>query len=117
MTLKFRFASESDADEWNNFVIENTPSAFYSLYNLFEWRRVLINAYGYEPYYIIVEKKGEMVGCFPLMYVKSRLFSDRLISLPITDHGCGPCVKDEDVEVLADKNWNAVISGAKYKSG
>jgi len=100
MKLKFRLADESDADRWNDFIVKNTPSAFYSLYNLFEWRRVLIHAYGYDPYYIIAENEGEIVGCFPLMYVKSRLFGDGLISLPFTDHGCGPCVKDGDVNVL-----------------
>lgn len=100
MKLKCRLASESDMDEWNYFIIKNTPSAFYSLYNLFEWRRVLIHAYGYDPYYLVAENEGEMVGCFPLMHVKSRLFGDRLISLPFTDHGCGPFTKDGYIKIL-----------------
>jgi CelD/BcsL family acetyltransferase involved in cellulose biosynthesis len=100
MGITSRLASESDSNGWNEFITKNTPNAFYSLYNLFEWRRILIHAYGYEPYYIIAEEKGEIAGCFSLMLVKSRLFGNRLISLPFTDHGCGPCVKDGNVAVL-----------------
>jgi FemAB-related protein (PEP-CTERM system-associated) len=97
MTLKFRLANEYDAKGWNDFVVSNASNAFY---NLFAWRNVLIHAYGYTPYYIIAEKGEEISGCFPLMYVKGKLFGDRLISLPFADHGCGPCVKGEDKNIV-----------------
>jgi len=98
--LRLRLADESDAQDWDNFIIENNRSAFFSLYNLFEWRRILQNAYGYNSYYLIAENKNGIIGCFPLIYVKSSLLHNRLISLPFTDHGCGPSVERQNIKVL-----------------
>ena len=48
-----------------------------------------------------VENSGEVMGCFPLIHVKGALIDDQLMSLPFTDYGCGPYVKDNCVEVLS----------------
>jgi CelD/BcsL family acetyltransferase involved in cellulose biosynthesis len=98
--IDVRLAEEADYGDWNRFIVSNTPTAFSSLYNLFEWRRVLQVAYEYHPYYFIAEKGNEIVGCFPLMHVKSMLLGDRLICLPFTDHGCGPVVANQDEKVI-----------------
>lgn len=100
MGFKCRLANEDDAEKWDSFLLANTPNAFNSLYNLYDWRKVLVRSYGYEPYYFIIERGNEMVGCFPLMLVKSMIFGDRLISIPFTDHGCGPYVKKNELEIL-----------------
>jgi len=98
--FKVRFLENGEAEAWNTFVAKNTESAFYSLYNQFEWGEVLNDAYDYERYYLVAERNGEFVGCFPLIHVPSRVFGDKLICLPFTDHGCGPSVALGDTETL-----------------
>lgn len=98
--IKFRYANESDSDLWNEFIIRNTPNAQYSLYNLFEWRKVLTNSYNYKSYYIIAEQNSKIISCFPLIYVKSAIFGNRLISLPFTDHGCGPSIETDNAKFI-----------------
>jgi CelD/BcsL family acetyltransferase involved in cellulose biosynthesis len=98
--MHIRLAHEQDHENWNRFVIENSPGASYSLYNLFEWRMVLQNSYSYPSYYFIAESGSDIIGCFPLMHVKSMLLGNRLICLPFTDHGCGPIVAGQDAQVL-----------------
>ena len=100
MTTKLRLADDSDAEEWNEFVMRNAPDGYSSVYNLFEWRKVLVDTYRYAPYYLIAENEKGIIGCFPLMHVKGSLFKDRLISIPFADYGCGPCVQDQNIEAL-----------------
>ncbi len=100
MTTKLRLADDSDAEAWNDFVVRNAVDGYSSVYNLFEWRKVLVDTYHYVPYYLIAENEKGITGCFPLMHVKGSLFKDRLISIPFADYGCGPCVQDQNMEAL-----------------
>lgn len=140
MDLKCRLLNKEDFENWDKFLDSVTPNAFYSLYNSFDWSKVLIRSYGYDPYYLVVKRGNTMVGCFPLMLVKSKLFGNRLISIPFTDHGCGPYAKNNDsdtinfmlekinklvhkfdvkyVKINSPQNWvQDVLSKANYQKG
>ena len=77
-----------DGSTWNSFVEQSLPA---SSYHLWEWGEALSNTYGYRRYYLVAERGGHLVGAFPLIHVKSTLFCNRLISLPICEYG-GPLV-------------------------
>jgi len=89
--VKVVFLSENDAEEWNNFV-ENASDT--SLYHVWEWGEILSSTYGYQRYYLSALHEERMVGVLPIIHVKSRLFGNRLISLPFCEYG-GPLVVPE----------------------
>jgi len=76
------------AHEWNTLVKESLHTGFY---HLWEWGEVLFSTYGHRRYYLVAKRNGDLIGAFPLIYVKSILFGNRLISLPFCEYG-GPFV-------------------------
>lgn len=73
--------------EWDELVRE---CGFSKIYHLYQWGMLLEEVHGYRLVYL-----QEDTGVFPLAYVKSLIFGNRLISLPFADYG-GPCAQDEE---------------------
>lgn len=107
------------ADEWNN-LVERNP--FASAYHLWEWGEVLCSTYGYQRYYLATTKNNDITGVLPLIHVKSKLFGNRLISLPFCEYGgllLDVGLKNEEtsqiVEALLDATDNlARTVGVEY---
>ena len=59
------------------------------VYHLYQWGTLLEEVHGHRLVYLQEDK-----GIFPLAYLKSLVFGNRLISLPFADY-CGPCAQDE----------------------
>ena len=77
--------------EWNNIVNNNLSH----IYHCYEWGGLLNTVHGHNIIYLIEEN-----GIFPLAQVNSRIFGNRLISLPFADYG-GPCANnDKTADVL-----------------
>ncbi len=74
-----------DRIKWNELVNSNLGSAPY---HLWEWGEICRTA-GIEPIYI------EDGGVLPLVFIKSFIFGDRLISMPFADHG-GPLASSNE---------------------
>ncbi|MBX9621858.1 MAG: GNAT family N-acetyltransferase [Alphaproteobacteria bacterium] len=70
-----------DVEKYNHFIEEHPNS---NLYHLLEWHEVLKDTYGLNPVYVIAEDANKIVGCIPLMEVKSILKGTRLVSLPLS---------------------------------
>ncbi len=75
-----------DTNTWNKVVTSHNGSKIYHLY---QWGTLLEEVHGHELVYL-----QENDGVFPLAYIKSLIFGNRLISLPFADYG-GPCAGDE----------------------
>src|SRR3989344_6836235 len=73
-------------DRWNEIAESNESS----VYHLGQWGELLNMVHGHKLVYLEEEK-----GIFPLAFVKSLIFGNRLISLPFADYG-GPCAADEE---------------------
>ncbi|WP_227356812.1 lipid II:glycine glycyltransferase FemX [Haladaptatus salinisoli] len=71
-----------DHEEWNKFVEGNGGSVF----TLWEWGSAC-ELYDHQRLYIGVKKEGELVGGLPLVYMRSRLFGDKLVSMPFSERG------------------------------
>ncbi len=69
---------------WESFV-DSMPEA--SNYHRWIWRRVIQETYGHAPYYLAATAGGRMEGVLPLVFVKSRLFGDSLVSMPFFSYG------------------------------
>lgn len=83
-----------NSNKWNKIVDCNNSK----IYHLYEWRRLLNEVHGHKLIYLEEDK-----GVFPLAYVKSFIFGNRLISLPFADYG-GPVTNDrKTADILVTK--------------
>jgi FemAB-related protein (PEP-CTERM system-associated) len=69
---------------WDRFV-ELHPRA--TLGHLRAWGPTIRAAYGHEPIALAAVEGGDVLGILPLVLVRSRLFGDRLVSMPFLDYG------------------------------
>jgi lipid II:glycine glycyltransferase (peptidoglycan interpeptide bridge formation enzyme) len=77
---------------WDVFV-DSHPQGM--IFHRSEWASVLIEAYGYEPRYHVLETDaGVITAAWPAMLVRSRLTGTRLVTMPFSDH-CSPLVRDD----------------------
>ena len=58
-----------------------------TLGHLRAWGPVIQHAYGHTTHSLAAVADGEVVGLLPLVLVRSRLFGDRLVSMPFLDYG------------------------------
>jgi len=75
-------------DAWNELVNSCDDSKIYHLY---QWSALLEKVHGHKLIYLQDDN-----GVFPLAYIKSLIFGNRLISLPFADYG-GPCTQGEKI--------------------
>jgi FemAB-related protein (PEP-CTERM system-associated) len=69
---------------WDDFV---RGSAAASFFHLSAWRRVVGAAFGHKAHYLYAEKDGVIGAVLPMFHVKSRLFTNALISTPFCSYG------------------------------
>jgi len=92
-----RLVECSDSKIWNDFVCHSPEATFF---HRFEWSQFLSRIYGYQIYSLILRSDGKTKGILPLARVRSRLFGDRLVSMPFSDYG-GIIVEDDvDADIL-----------------
>lgn len=76
---------------WNGFV-DSHPQGM--IFHRSEWASILIESYGYEPRYHVLETDaGVITAAWPAMLVRSWLTGTRLVTMPFSDH-CPPLVRD-----------------------
>ena len=85
-------AMEGDGDAaWDAYVAQAPGASFFHRAG---WRRVLQQAFGHRAHYLVAETEGRICGVLPLVHVKSRLFSNGLISGAFGVYG-GPVADSE----------------------
>ncbi len=79
------FDATNNPAEWNNY-ISATPSA--CIHHRTEWRNILAQSYKHESLYFCArDAKQSIVGILPLIHMKSRLFGNKLVSMPFFQRG------------------------------
>ncbi len=81
----------SDRLRWDEFVLQCEEAHFFHLAG---WKDVIAEAFGHPTFYLYAERSGEIAGVLPLAQVRSRLFGNKLISLPFCVYG-GAAARDE----------------------
>lgn len=77
----------ADRTEWDAFATVSSRATFA---HLATWGEIIADSCGHESRYSVArDERGEVVGVLPLMYLRSRLFGRRLISVPFLNYG-GP---------------------------
>jgi len=92
----------SKAEKWNDLVRKNP---YASAYHLWEWGEALSLTYGYQKYYLMATRNQDVVGLFPLVHVKSRIFGNRLISVPFCEYGgplADPSLGDQETQQVIE---------------
>ena len=97
--------SDDDRDLWNEWVRSNPWASFY---HLWAWGDVLCKTYRYRRYYIGAKQGDKIVGVLPLIYIRSRIFADKLVSLPFAEYG-GPLLADS-IESCDEKSALTALS-------
>jgi len=95
--MNVRVANKNDKDYWNSFVTKHSDYPCF----LYQWKRILERVYGYECKFLIGEDQNEIVGVFPISFIKSKIFGHRLCSLPFSDYG-GPLLSPEKTGISID---------------
>lgn len=85
--------TDSDAGLWNQYVNLSSESTFF---HLEQWRTIFDQVLGHRSYYLMAKSKQKVVGIFPLVQVKSKLFGNALISVPFGVYG-GAIADNESV--------------------
>ncbi len=75
---------DSDIGLWNEYVEKSTQATFF---HLAQWREIFDRVLGHRCHYLIARNDNDIVGVFPLVHVKSKLFGNALISVPFGVYG------------------------------
>lgn len=62
-----------------------------TVFHTAEWARVLSETYGYKPIYFVAYDDNRIVGCLPIMGIKTCFTKSRGVSLPFTDECSAIC--------------------------
>jgi len=62
---------------------------------LWEFGQALSSTYGYEKYNFVAKHRSAVIGLFPFLFVKSKLFGNKLLSLPFCEY-CGPLINSDN---------------------
>jgi FemAB-related protein (PEP-CTERM system-associated) len=85
---------------WDRYVRERPDGTFF---HLSPWRHVIERGFRHRAHYLLAEQDGSLCGVLPLVHMKSRLFGNRLISVPFCVYG-GPLASDSaSCERLIDR--------------
>lgn len=74
----------SDEKAWDEYVYKSNNSTFY---HQLGWRNVIKKTYGHKPIYIISKENEAIRGILPLFLMKSKIFGNKLVSVPFAPYG------------------------------
>ena len=92
--MKIVHCDASQQDVWNA-SLHTLPGA--TLYHRYEWRDINQASFGHRSAYLAAVDQDRIVGLFPMVQVKSRLFGNIACSLPFVNYG-GACAESEPIE-------------------
>jgi FemAB-related protein (PEP-CTERM system-associated) len=80
----------ADAARWDRFVARCAEATFFHRAG---WREVIGASFRHPTHFLYAERDGEVSGVLPLAHIRSRLFGNKLVSLPFCVYG-GPAAAD-----------------------
>lgn len=98
-SFEVRVLQPSDVVRWDAFV-EACPEATF--FHRAGWREVLERGFGHAAHFLYAQRDGRIEGVLPLGHVKSRLFTNALISAPFCVYG-GAAVTNEAARHALDQ--------------
>jgi FemAB-related protein (PEP-CTERM system-associated) len=109
MTIKL--VTSTQQDDWNNFVISNTQSAFYHLY---QWKTIIERCFKFKTFYCMALKDQQIQGILPLVLCDNIIFGRKLVSMPFLNFG-GVCAVNQEAEVALLQRAKLITSRTRAK--
>jgi len=100
--IKIDHLGSNNEKAWDAYVNQHINA---SIYHLSLWRHIIKQQFGHDSDYLMATQEGSktIVGVLPLVYLKSRLFGNFMVSMPYFNYG-GVLADNELVEIsLLDK--------------
>jgi hypothetical protein len=110
--LNIQIVNPLDIPDWDTRVLSFPAS---TIFHSAAWARVLIESYGFVPFYYIAYQGKDIASILPLMEVRDILGRKKGVSLPFTDF-CEPLFTDPHDFQKAFKHVTAIASGKKWRS-
>jgi len=85
------------ATRWDEFVLQCREATFFHRAG---WQRIFAEVFGHSTHYLYAERAGRIEGVLPLAHINSRLFGNRLASLPFAVYGGVATVSPEAASAL-----------------
>jgi FemAB-related protein (PEP-CTERM system-associated) len=73
-----------DGDRWDAYVRAAAP---HRPYHCWVWREIVEETFGHRPYYLAAVADGRICGALPLIFIRSRIFGNALVSIPFFTYG------------------------------
>lgn len=102
--VRVSVAADEDRDDWQRW-LATRPDA--TIYHDWAWRRVLAEAFGHRPHYLVARRGARIVGMLPMVEVKTLLFGHSLVSLPFCPYA-GPLAEDRAAHDALDERAEAI---------
>jgi FemAB-related protein (PEP-CTERM system-associated) len=101
-----------EEDDWDRYVKASPAGTFF---HLTAWRRVIERVLRHRCFGLIARTDNRIRGVFPLAWVRSRIFGDCLVSLPLGVYG-GICADDQETYFSLLQAGSALANrlGVKY---
>jgi FemAB-related protein (PEP-CTERM system-associated) len=77
-------AKEANRGEWNEYIHSFPDTHFFHDYR---WREVLEKSFGHRSFYLAALENKKVVGLLPLVFIKGKIVSSCLVSLPFLNYG------------------------------
>lgn len=78
--------------QWDTYVRKAPP---FAAYHVTGWKRIIENTFGHSTFYLYALRNEHIVGVFPLVLLKSRLFGKFMVSIPYVNYG--GILADDDI--------------------
>lgn len=106
-----KIVSDIDSDLWKEFLAHNKDA---TIYHTKMWRNVLTKSFGYDSKYLFCLNENDLpVAFLPLMLIRSRIYGDRITSLPFS-HICGPIGESNYFDILINYALDHYIADVDY---
>lgn len=90
--IEIRLLEPGEEEEADQFV---TACPWGTFFHLSGWKGIVESILKRPCFWLTARREGSICGVFPIGHVRSRLFGDSLVSLPLAVYG-GVCAADED---------------------
>ena len=86
--------------QWDEFVMATSRNLSY---HLWVWREIIQETFGHQPFYLAAIDNGEFCGVLPLVFIRSLIFGNSLVSVPFFSYGGVLATSDEAREALLER--------------
>jgi len=93
--ILIRLATQKDRQAWDEYVQQHADG---TIFHLSKWQMVIERTFRHRNLSLIAEEQGTIVGIFPIIELKSRLFGHSLCSVPFAELG-GPLADNVQISI------------------